>query len=299
MSMGTIAINYILVLFMYKEPGREPSGKKLLANVGIAFKNIGSTLVDWKYDIFLLIMGIYWAAFNQLFYSLPVFLEAWIDLDRISAFLHLAPGTITAVTITSLDSFFIIIFQMYISSVSMRLKPLNSIMSGTIILSVGLLLMFTSFNPWIVIFGILVFGIGEMSSSPKCQEYIGRIAPADKKALYMGTYFLPVGIGHLAAGWISGKPYEVIADKFYLLQKAVAEKGFDIQPVSDTFTQTQYFEKAQQLFGMDSHQLTSYLWNTYHPSNVWMIFTGLAVGAAVLLFIYDRFILNVKENRQN
>jgi proton-dependent oligopeptide transporter, POT family len=299
MSMGTIAINYIFILFLYKEPGRESTGKKFLENIIIAFKNIGSTLTDWRYDIFLLIMGIYWAAFNQLFYSLPVFLEAWIDLDRIGAVFHLAPGTITAVTITSLDSFFIIILQMYISSVSQRIKPLTSIMTGTTILSLGLLLMFTTFSPWIVIFGILVFGIGEMASSPKCQEYIGRIAPADKKALYMGTYFLPVGIGHLAAGWISGKPYEVIADKYYLLQKAVAEKGFDIQPVSDTFTQTQYFEKAQQLFGMDSHQLTSYLWNTYHPSHVWVIFTGLAICAAVLLFLYDRYILISKSETVN
>jgi len=115
----------------------------------------------------------------------------------------------------------------------------------------------------------------------------------------MGTYFLPVGIGHLAAGWISGKPYEVIADKYYLLQKAVAEKGFDIQPVSETFTQTQYFEKAQQLFGMDSHQLTGYLWDTYHPSHVWVIFTGLAIAAAILLFLYDRYILISKSETGN
>lgn len=295
MSMGAIAVNFIMVLLLYKEPGREPSQVNFLKNIGIAFKNIATTLTDWRYDIFLLIMGIYWAAYNQLFYSFPVFLEAWIDMDKFGAFFHLAPGKITAVTITSLDSFFIIILQMYISSVSMRFKPLTSIITGTVIISLGLLMMFTPFNLWIIVFGILIFGIGEMASSPKCQEYIGRIAPPDKKALYMGTYFLPVGIGHLAAGWISGRPYEVIADKYYLLQKAVEEKGFDIQPVSDSFTQTQYFEKAQQLFGMDSHQLTSYLWSTYHPSNVWIIFSGLALGAAALMFIYDRYILNGKE----
>ena len=297
MSMGAIAINYVFVLFAYKEPGRQQSENTFLGNIIIAFKNIWATLVDWKYVLFLVIMSIYWAAYNQLFYSFPIFIDSWVDLDRLSLFFHLKPGTITALTVTSFDSFFIIAFQLFVSYVTMKIKPLTSIMSGTAVIGIGLLLMFTTFNPWIVIFGILVFGVGEMASSPKCQEYIGRIAPPDKKALYMGTYFLPIGFGHMLAGWISGKPFEVLADKYYLLQKAVAAKGFDIQPVSDTFTQTQYFEKAQQLFGMDSAQLNNYLWTTYHPSNVWILYTGMAIGAAVLLFAYDRIILRGNEFR--
>ncbi|HUW93495.1 MAG TPA: MFS transporter [Bacteroidales bacterium] len=295
MSICAIAINYIFVFIFYKEPGREPSDKTFIQNVGIAFKNIAVTLSDWKYVIFLLIMAVFWAAFNQLYYSFPVFLEAWVDLDRIGNIFGLAPGTITAVTVSSLDAFFIIILQMYISSVSMRFKPLNSIMTGIFILAFGLCLMFVTLNPWIIIFGVLVFGIGEMASSPKYTEYVGRIAPADKKALYMGTSFLPIAIGHFTAGWISGKPYEIVADKFFLLKKAVAVKGFSIPDVSDTFTQTDYFNKAQQLFGMDGHQLTTYLWNTYHPSKIWIIYSGMALAASLLLFMYDRFILRGRE----
>jgi len=299
MSMGAIAINYIFVFIFYKEPGREPSDKTFAQNVAIAFKNIAVTLSDWKYDIFLLIMAVFWAAFNQLYYSFPVFLEAWIDLDRIGSIFGMAPGTITAVTVSSLDAFFIILLQMYISSVSMRFKPLHSIMTGIFILSFGLCLMFITLNPWIIIFGVLVFGIGEMASSPKYTEYVGRIAPADKKALYMGTSFIPVAIGHFTAGWISGKPYEIVADKFFLLKKAVAENGFSIPDVSDTFTQTDYFNKAQQLFGMDGRQLTQYLWDTYHPSKVWIIFSGMALGASLLLYLYDRFILRGRQMNGN
>ncbi|MBE0667396.1 MAG: MFS transporter [Bacteroidales bacterium] len=299
MSMGAIAINYIFVFIFYKEPGREPSDKTFSQNVAIAFKNIAVTLSDWKYDIFLLIMAVFWTAFNQLYYSFPVFLEAWIDLDRIGNIFGMAPGTITAVTVSSLDAFFIILLQMYISSVSMRFKPLHSIMTGIFILSFGLCLMFITLNPWIIIFGVLVFGIGEMASSPKYTEYVGRIAPADKKALYMGTSFIPVAIGHFTAGWISGKPYEIVADKFFLLKKAVAESGFSIPDLSDTFTQTDYFNKAQQLFGMDGRQLTQYLWDTYHPSKVWIIFSGMALGASLLLYLYDRFILRGRQMNGN
>jgi proton-dependent oligopeptide transporter, POT family len=75
------------------------------------------------------------------------------------------------------------------------------------------------------------------------------------------------------------------------LQKAVAEKGFDIPHISDSFSQNQYFEKAQQLFNMNSSQLTQHLWNTYHPENVWIMFASIGFLASVLLYLYDKFIL--------
>ena len=128
---------------------------------------------------------------------------------------------------------------------------------------------------------------------------LGGIAPPDRKALYMGTAFLPIAIGHLGAGWVSGKPFEMMADKLFLLKKAVAAKGFDIPEISGTFTQTDYFNRAQELFGMDSHQLTRYLWDTYNPSRVWVLFTAIAIAASVLLFLYDRFILKGRDAAGN
>jgi len=128
-----------------------------------------------------------------------------------------------------------------------------------------------------------------MASSPKYTEYVGRIAPPDKKALYMGTSFLPIALGHFLAGWISGKPFEVIADKYWLLEKALKARGIVLSP--DGLTQNEFFEKAQNLLNMDAAKLDKFLWNTYHPSNIWIIFAGIAVLGSVLLFLYDRFIL--------
>jgi dipeptide/tripeptide permease len=293
MSMITIGCNYIFILF-FREPGREPTDKSLLKNISLAFKNILITLSDWRYVIFLFIMSIFWTAFNQLYYSFPVFIEQWVNLDHVSAFFGLDPGRITAITVQSMDAFFIIVLQMYISSVSMKFKPLHSIMTGIMILGGGLVLMFITQNPWIVIFGVLIFSIGEMASSPKYTEYVGRIAPDDRKALYMGTSFLPIALGHYLAGIISGRPFEIIADKYFLLTKAVEERGFDIQQISDTYSQNQYFEKATGLFNMNGPELTQYLWDKYHPGNIWLIFTGLAFMTGFFLYLYDRLILKSK-----
>ena len=289
MSIITVAINYIFVFFFFREPDREPSDSTFLQNIRIAFRNIFDTLKDWRYDLFLLIMAVFWTAFNQLYYSFPIFLDQWVDMDRFSAFFGLAPGTITAPTVTSIDAFFIIVLQMYISSQSMKLKPIHSMITGIMILGGGLLLMFITRNPWLVILGVLIFAIGEMASSPKYTEYVGRIAPADRKALYMGTSFLPIALGHFAAGWISGKPFEMVADKYYLLSRALSDRGIALN--TDGLTHNEFFLKAQGLMQMDSARLNQYLWDNYHPSNIWILFTGIAVSGSVLLFLYDRYII--------
>ena len=299
MSIAAMALNLIITLFFYKEPAVTDNGQGFLKNIGIAFRNIGVTLTDWRFLLFLLIIGVFWTAYNQLYYSFPVFLESWVNLDGMSASLGLDPGTITTVTISSLASFFIILFQLIISSITARVKPLNSIMTGIFILAFGLGMMFANLNPWIIVLGVLIFGIGEMASSPKVQEYLGGIAPADRKALYMGTAFLPIALGHIGAGWISGRPYEKMADKLYLLKQAVAEKGFDIPAISDSFTQTDYFNMAQELFGMNAQELTRYLWDTYNPSKVWVLFTAIAVAASILLYLYDRLILRGRDAAGN
>lgn len=161
--------------------------------------------------------------------------------------------------------------------------------TGITILGAGLMLMFFTQNPWLVILGVLIFAIGEMASSPKYTEYVGRIAPSDKKALYMGTSFLPIALGHFAAGWISGKPFEIVADKYYLLSRALSDKGLELS--QNGLTQNEFFVKAQGLLKMDQASLNQYLWDTYHPSNIWILFTGIAVLGSFLLFLYDRFII--------
>jgi proton-dependent oligopeptide transporter, POT family len=294
MSIVTIAINFIFVFFFFTEPDRKPSDKTFFQNAGIAFRNIFETLADWRYDLFLLIMAVFWTAFNQLYYSFPVFLDQWVDMDRLSAFFGFAPGTITAPTVTSMDAFFIIVLQIYISSLSMKMKPLHSMMTGIMILAAGLFLMFFTQDPWIVILGVLIFATGEMASSPKYTEYVGRIAPSDRKALYMGTSFLPIAIGHFAAGWISGRPFEIIADKYYLLTRALNDKGISLS--ADGLTQNEFFDKAQVAFNMDASHLNQYLWDKYHPSDIWFLFTGIAVSGSILLYLYDRVIVRGKSS---
>jgi hypothetical protein len=138
-----------------------------------------------------------------------------------------------------------------------------------------------------------------MASSPKITEYIGKIAPKEKVALYMGASFLPMAGGNFFAGILSGDVYGSMSDKTTLLQKEIETRGLDIPDISVSFTQNDYFVKAGDLLGMTQKELTTYLWNTYHPGNIWMVFAGIGFATVVLLFLYDRFVLSKNQAGPN
>ncbi|MCB9851180.1 MAG: MFS transporter [Phycisphaerales bacterium] len=122
--------------------------------------------------------------------------------------------------IVNLDSFSIICFQVLISFLMARFHRFTTMIVGMVIAAVGIGLPYfaadngmlgTGGSVWIVMLGIFVFAIGEMMASPTSQEYVGRIAPRDKIAMYMGYYFVAVALGNLFGGIISGELYGKLA----------------------------------------------------------------------------------------
>ncbi|MBN2035869.1 MAG: MFS transporter [Chitinispirillaceae bacterium] len=280
------------------------------------FDNITCVFRDPQFIVFLLIIVGFWTGFNQLFYTLPNFIDQWGDTTVIyNALAALSPalakvygtreGTVAAEMMINLDAAFIIVFQVAVSTFVMRFKPLNSIIGGLIVCSIGTGLSFATGNGWFVLLGILIFSFGEMASSPKTTEYIGRIAPKDKTALYMGCSFLPMAGGNFLTGFLSGPVYQALSDKVSLLQQEVAARNLDIPAIGSTieggnalFTQNDYIHRAAELMHMSHSQLTQFLWDKYHPSKIWILFTAIGLGTAILLFLYDRYILGRQRNDQ-
>lgn len=109
------------------------------------------------------------------------------------------------------DAASIVCFQLLVSFIIAKWNPMNSMILGIIIGSIGIGITAFFHTGWLVVAAIVTFSFGEMLASPKSQEYIGRIAPSDKKALYMGYYFWAVALGNLFGGILSGQGYGLIA----------------------------------------------------------------------------------------
>ncbi|RLD54129.1 MAG: MFS transporter [Bacteroidetes bacterium] len=305
LSSAVIAINFIIVLFFYKEPDREKNDDTLRTSIIVILKNIGKTLMDIKFVIFLFLIIGFWTMYNQLFYTLPVFIDQWINTSVIyDAIASISPNLVAAIgtkeglippeVITDIDAGYIIIFQILISSIVMKWKPLNTMITGIFICSFGMGLTFATQNGFYLFLSIFMFSVGEMASSPKITEYIGKIAPEGKTALYMGCSFIPMAGGNFFAGLISGNLYGAVSDKITLLKTEVASRGLDIPQISANFTQNDYFNRAAELIGVDKQTLTNMLWEKYHPSNIWYVISGIGIITVVGLLLYDRLLLKEK-----
>lgn len=306
-SLVTV-LNLVIVVFFYKEPEREKSTDPLGKSILKILNNIKVAVSDRNLLFFLIIITGFWTMYNQLFYTLPVFIDQWMDTSLLYNAIHnfwpgfaralgTPEGTIAPEILTNLDAFYIIIFQIFVSAFVMRFKPLNAMMSGILVNSIGLGLTFYTNNPFFLFISILIFGLGEMASSPKITEYIGRIAPREKVALYMGASFLPMAGGNFFAGILSGDVYGKMSDKISLLQREAAVRDLDIPEISATFTQNDFVAKAAEMMNMTQTELTVYLWDTYQPGSIWMVFVGIGFGTVALLYLYDRLILSAKKKQ--
>jgi MFS family permease len=96
----------------------------------------------------------------------------------------------------------IIIFQVFVSRITERFRAVPTFITGFFVLTVGFVAIGLAkiSAPAIVFLGIFIFAIGEMTSSPRIQEYITWIAPKEKAGLYMGMNFLAVMIGSALSG---------------------------------------------------------------------------------------------------
>jgi proton-dependent oligopeptide transporter, POT family len=243
-SSAVIVLNLVLAILFFKEPARTESQTSFEQEVKKILRNIYTALKDFKFLIFLLIIVGFWTMYNQLFYTLPVFIDQWMDTSVVYNNIYkvwpwfaeqvgTAEKTIAAEMLTNIDAMYIILFQIIVSYFVMKLKPIHSIISGFLVSTIGLSLTFMTNNPMFLFVSIFIFGIGEMAGSPKITEYIGKIAPEGKTALYMGCSYIPMAGGNFFAGILSGSVYQNYSDKIYLLQQEVASRKLAI-PYSNT-----------------------------------------------------------------
>ncbi|MCO6473220.1 MAG: MFS transporter [Melioribacteraceae bacterium] len=217
---------------------------------------------DWRFALFLLLMSGFWTSFNQIFYTLPLYIRDFTDTSDLFNFLYsvldgigltswanslnagmVTPGQMNPEYIININAGGIVVFQVVVSYLVTRLKPFTTIFYGTIITIISFVVLIFGTTGWVVAAGIIVFSFGEMMASPKQKEYTGRIAPPNKVALYMGYFYWCVALGNLFGGILSGQLYGAFAR--------------DMQ----------------------------------RPDIMWLIFAILAAVTAFLIFLYDRNVI--------
>ena len=252
-SVGWIILNFVYDLII----------KKLTTKENQSWYISPMKLGDWKFGLFLLLMSGFWTSFNQIFYTLPLYIRDFVDTSDLMQstqsvfnFFGISNETFVAYSnsmavagqinpeyLINLNAGAIIFFQVGISYLVTRMKPFTTIFWGTLITVVSFSILIFGTIGWITVLGIVVFSFGEMMASPKSKEYTGRIAPPAKVALYMGYFYWCVALGNLFGGILSGQLYAAFAR--------------DMQ----------------------------------RPDLMWLIFGIIALGSAMLILLYDKMII--------
>lgn len=301
-----IAINLIVLLIFYKENEREKNSESVAEAMKSSILNIWEAVKDSRLSVLLVIMVGFWTMFNQLFYTLPTFIEDWVNtralhdsIAQVSPWLArvMSGGgdSVNPEMLINLDAGSIIVFQLIVSYFVLRMRHVSAMITGFTIAAIGIGITFYTGNGLYTILGIMIFAIGEMMTNPTFSSFIALISPKGKEALYMGTYFLPVFLGNFLTTFVSGNLYQAWSDKLSLLQAEMAKRGIAMPEVSESFSKNEYFASASEKLGMTETEMTQFIWDSYNPNKIWYVIVGIGIVTILALTVYDRMVIRPKE----
>jgi dipeptide/tripeptide permease len=198
--------------FLYRDPPRPQSTKKLKDVLLGAAEVLG----DARFMLMIVVYSGFWILYFQNFGSVLWYLRDFVDRAPVSAAVTSVlsalglPWTFTfdAEHVTVINAGMIILLQVLVSRVVKERPALPVMVTGMALGALGFACLAVSRNPWVLVAGIAVFSIGEMTAHPKYYSFVGLVAPADRKAVYMGYAFLYGVFGSLLGSNLGAFLYE-------------------------------------------------------------------------------------------
>ncbi len=199
------ATAFVVVLALYREPASDAAPAKAKRSVGRILLDMVLVLRNGRFSLYLVVMSGFYFIYNQVYNVLPLYTKRVVES---------APAMDLY---TAANPFIIVCFQLAISRAFGRMRPIRSMVVGTVIISVAMLInvvpIWTAGGPravaanWLPlgsVFIILTVGLialGELFTSPRMYEYIGSLAPKGQEGLYLGYANLPLALGALVSGF--------------------------------------------------------------------------------------------------
>ncbi len=319
-NAGFICCN-LLLLATYKEPGKqERLARRALVKAGAVQESslIRESLQELRKPhlyLYLLIFSLWWFMFPMLWDVLPKYIDDWVDTGTIvralfgeggtrSSTLHFLMGmqpdgmTIEPEGVVNINSGLIMITCFLFAGLSAKMRATTSLFVGTLLVVAALTLFGLSNLAWIAVLAMAVFSMGEMLASPKFSEFIGNIAPSDKKAMWIGFSQVPILIGQTLEGKLGPQIYHVFSEKDVLAREMLMAKGMNASQVTEAALPVgEAFHKLVEFTGETPVVLTHQLYQTNHVGMPWFVFAVVGVISAGLIWAYGRWVRRLAERQ--
>ncbi len=311
-----ISLNFLLLL-TYKEPDKEArlehrrkvkAGEIIEQSLLIdSFKEITRPILLW----YMVLFSGFWFMLMAFWDVGPLFFRDWVDTTVLVQHLFGEDGTqswfwisvlglaqdgksMQPEALVNLNAMLIMFICFLIAGWSALIKATNSMAIGTF-LAATTLIIFAEFNyVWIIVLGIVCFSIGEMLSSPKCSEYLGNIAPSQKKAMYLGFSQLPLGIGWMAEGYFGQTLYYKYGAIDTVARPALVDAGIS-QADADAIPIGEAFQKLVEVTGQSADVLTAQLYAANNVGVAWYIMASVGIVSAAGMYVYGRWTYQLRE----
>jgi len=196
---------FFVVLFFYQEPAPNAGAPaKPKRSVGRILLDMVLVLKSGRFTLFLLVISGFFFLYNQVYNVLPLYVKRVVEL------------TPAMDLYTAANPLVIVCFQLLITSRFGRMRPIRSMIIGSIGISLSMAVnLFPVFAAggvralvanWLpigsvfVIMTVALIAFAELFTSPRMYEYIGALAPKGQEGLFLGYANLPLAIGSLFGG---------------------------------------------------------------------------------------------------
>ena len=202
-------IAFFAVLLFYTDPEKE-SGQtetekkpkksilRILADMILVLKNL-------RFALFLIVSSGFFFIYAQVYNVLPLYLQKVVELDP------------AVDIITMANPFVIVFFQLLITKKFGKMKPINSIVVGIVIIGISMMINlipifmsggvrsltlgeFIPLGTLFITLTVALIAFGELFTSARTYEFIGALAPKGQEGLFLGYANLPLAIGALIGG---------------------------------------------------------------------------------------------------
>ena len=199
---------FFVVLLVYRDPETEAGAavqQKPQRSVGRILIDMITVLRNPRFSLFLFANAGFAFLYNQVYTLFPLYLKDVLETEpNVEIYTMANPLTIVC-------------FQLAITKMFGKIKPIISIVIGTILIGLSMIInlypVFAHGGPramtlgnllpigsMFIVMTVALVAFGELFASARTYEYIGALAPKGKEGLFLGYANLPMAIGSLAGG---------------------------------------------------------------------------------------------------
>jgi dipeptide/tripeptide permease len=260
-------VAFVVVLLFYREPATAANvPAKAKRSVGGILLDMVLVLRSGRFTLFLLVISGFFFLYNQVYNVLPLYVKKVVE-------------TSPAMDIyTAANPLVIVCFQLLISRGFGKMRPIRSMIVGSIGISLSMALNLVPVfagggvralaGSWLpigsmfVVMTVAMIAFSELFTSPRMYEYIGALAPKGQEGLFLGYANLPLAIGSLLGGPVGA----------FIFNEIMA-KGSTVRP--------------DGLLELDP----------LHNALGWMILMGIGLASAASMWLFNRW-LERQESRE-